>query len=92
MAPGNRAELPHNPIRQHHPYNKPPLADRLVSLSARGGLHCLIGLWGSSARWPGAIFLGYWLPYRLRSAPRTSFRELLPIPTGSLFTPRLWKV
>jgi kinesin family protein C1 len=28
MAPGSRAELPHNPIRQY----KPPLAERLVSL------------------------------------------------------------
>ena len=28
MAPGRRAELPHNPIRQY----KPPLAERLVSL------------------------------------------------------------
>ena len=43
-------------------------------------------------RLPGAIFPSCWLPYRLRSAPLTSFRELLPIPTGSLFTPRLWKV
>ena len=31
MAPGNRTELPHNPIRQHHPC-KPPLAERLTSL------------------------------------------------------------
>ena len=31
MAPGHRAELPHNPIRQHHPY-KPPLEERLTSL------------------------------------------------------------
>ena len=28
MAPGHRAELPHNPIRQY----KPPLAERLTSL------------------------------------------------------------
>ena len=31
MAPGHRAELPHNPIRQHHPC-KPPLEERLTSL------------------------------------------------------------